>query len=177
MARDMARPRPVRMPADVPGPGDTIPLPPDHHGARSTGQTPGRNGNEGGGGGGGGGGGDARVVTVDAAAAPAKNANSQLARRGGLGGPPPPDDYRFDPSVELEELADWTKPNDEKHRQQMADDRVRLPLLNDAALTREQKEAKDAGYKACQFNQFISDQLSLHRRGTDTRNYKCYNQK
>jgi hypothetical protein len=102
--------------------------------------------------------------------------NGVVARRGGEWAPPA-DDYRFDPSVPLEELAEWTKPNSDKHRAQMSDDRVRMGFLNEQALTPEQKEAKDAGYKACQFNQFVSDQLSLHRRGADTRNHQCYNQK
>lgn len=95
--------------------------------------------------------------------------------RGQMG--PPADSFRFDSSVALEPLGQWTMPSDEKSRQLVADDRVRYKFMNEQAFTPEQKAAKAAGYKACQFNQFVSDQLSLHRRGRDTRDHQCLSQK
>lgn len=91
--------------------------------------------------------------------------------------PPPPDAFRFDPLVAPEPLGMWTKPSDHKRQQMVADDKTRHEYLNEASFTAEQKAEKAQGYKNCQFNQFVSDHLSLHRRGRDTRVGQCYTQR
>jgi len=84
-------------------------------------------------------------------------------------------DFRFDKSVGLVGLSEAARPNAAKNTAMSNDESIRHKYLNN--LSPEQKEKKQDGYNNCQFNQFVSDQLSLHRRGRDTREYGCMSQK
>ena len=65
-----------------------------------------------------------------------------------------------------------SKPNSEKKRTISEHERTRKDALS-KRLTEEEKAEKRAGRQATQFNQFVSDRISLHRMARDTRHPEC----
>eukprot|EP00039_Didymoeca_costata_P010943 m.149490 g.149490 ORF g.149490 m.149490 type:complete len:696 (+) comp15014_c0_seq1:69-2156(+) len=78
-------------------------------------------------------------------------------------------------TVEPEGLPPESFPSPEKTAVMRKDETHRRSFLRN--LSPEQEALKAQGYQNCQFNQFVSDQLSLHRRGRDTRDPQCYGKK
>jgi len=89
--------------------------------------------------------------------------------------PSPPtaraDDYRYDANIPNEPLGVLAQPSSDKNEWIRSDESIRKQHLNN--LSPEQEKEKKHGYENCQFNQFVSDQLSLHRHARDTRHPKC----
>eukprot|EP00730_Choanoeca_flexa_P000164 TRINITY_DN10074_c0_g5_i1.p1 TRINITY_DN10074_c0_g5~~TRINITY_DN10074_c0_g5_i1.p1 ORF type:complete len:473 (+),score=128.13 TRINITY_DN10074_c0_g5_i1:95-1513(+) len=67
-------------------------------------------------------------------------------------------------------------PTDPKYKAVLRDEKKRAELLNRQRTEEEEKQYKE-GYEKNQFNQWISDQLSLHRRAYDTRQVDCLKKK
>eukprot|EP00040_Diaphanoeca_grandis_P020815 m.110678 g.110678 ORF g.110678 m.110678 type:complete len:657 (-) comp28060_c0_seq1:214-2184(-) len=79
--------------------------------------------------------------------------------------------YRFDANIPLELLGVAAHPSEDKNNWIREDEKIRHKALTN--LSPEQERLKKEGYDNCQFNQFASDQLSLHRHARDTRHPSC----
>jgi polypeptide N-acetylgalactosaminyltransferase len=73
-------------------------------------------------------------------------------------------------------LSPISMPSTEKYHRVLADEALRANLTTKARTPEEQAEYL-AGYERHQFNQWISDRLSLHRRAYDTRAVECLHEK
>eukprot|EP00729_Bicosta_minor_P016077 gene16077-19366_t len=80
-----------------------------------------------------------------------------------------PGGSRYDASVKLVPLGDYSKRTPEK-RQQFREHEA----LRHSALDHPDEAAKKQGYKNCKFNQYASDQIPLDRVGRDTRERTCH---
>lgn len=69
-------------------------------------------------------------------------------------------------------LPPISMPNTPKYEAVMRDEEKRQELLNHARTPSEEEEYRE-GYQKNQFNQWISDRLSMHRRAYDTRHVDC----
>jgi polypeptide N-acetylgalactosaminyltransferase len=83
---------------------------------------------------------------------------------------------RMGKPLEMEPLSLISMPTPEKYEQVKKDEATRLQLLGKQRTQLEQEEY-DEGYRRNQFNQWISDNLSLHRRALDTRHVGCLSKK
>eukprot|EP00052_Salpingoeca_macrocollata_P015744 m.125775 g.125775 ORF g.125775 m.125775 type:complete len:575 (+) comp19797_c0_seq1:55-1779(+) len=71
-----------------------------------------------------------------------------------------------------EPLSAMAMPSEKKYQQVLKDEKIREALL-DKKLTPEEAEERLEGYRKNEFNQFLSDRLSLTRRAYDTRDPSC----
>jgi polypeptide N-acetylgalactosaminyltransferase len=78
--------------------------------------------------------------------------------------------------IKLEGLTAISMPNDRKYKAVLRDEGMRKELNERKRSPKEEKEYQQ-GYENNQFNQWISDQLSLHRRAYDTRDVECLQKK
>eukprot|EP00043_Microstomoeca_roanoka_P025592 m.9198 g.9198 ORF g.9198 m.9198 type:complete len:520 (+) comp5660_c0_seq1:76-1635(+) len=78
--------------------------------------------------------------------------------------------------IELEGLTPISMPNQKKYEAVLRDEGLRESLLKKNK-SKEDRREYDEGYKNNQFNQWISDRLSLHRRAYDTRAVECLHKK
>eukprot|EP00049_Salpingoeca_infusionum_P007840 m.126736 g.126736 ORF g.126736 m.126736 type:complete len:473 (-) comp13841_c0_seq3:246-1664(-) len=78
--------------------------------------------------------------------------------------------------IVLEPLTAISLPSDRKYHQVLKDEEQRKQLLEMKKSPEDVAEYKQ-GYKNNQFNQWISDRLSLHRRAWDTRDVGCIHKK
>eukprot|EP00041_Stephanoeca_diplocostata_P027479 m.756030 g.756030 ORF g.756030 m.756030 type:complete len:521 (-) comp23183_c0_seq44:1839-3401(-) len=71
-------------------------------------------------------------------------------------------------------LGALSLPNAEKRKMATEDERTRISVIrSESSLSTEEAEERKLGYERNQFNQFVSDRLSLKRRGPDTRPPAC----
>eukprot|EP00056_Hartaetosiga_gracilis_P020895 m.21812 g.21812 ORF g.21812 m.21812 type:complete len:451 (+) comp8760_c0_seq1:84-1436(+) len=77
---------------------------------------------------------------------------------------------------QLERLTDVSMPNEEKLQAVLKDEKTRARLNKKKKSKEDLKEYRE-GYQKNQFNQWISDRLSLHRRAYDTREVQCLHEK
>ncbi|EGD73421.1 GALNT4 protein [Salpingoeca rosetta] len=78
--------------------------------------------------------------------------------------------------IPLEGLTQISMPTQEKYQAVLRDEGLRQSLLTKKKSKQDIKEYNE-GYKNNQFNQWISDRLSLHRRAYDTRPVECLHKK
>ena len=69
-------------------------------------------------------------------------------------------------------LSDISMPSQEKYERVLADEKLRINILEQPRTPEEEQEYEE-GYRNNQFNQFISDRISVHRRSYDTREVNC----
>ena len=65
--------------------------------------------------------------------------------------------------IALQKLSEISMPNTKKYHQVLRDEKLRAQINSEKRSKAEENEYK-LGYKNNQFNQYISDRLSLHRR-------------
>jgi len=78
--------------------------------------------------------------------------------------------------IKLENLTPISMPSTPKYEAVLRDEKLRTELMNKKRTAAEEKEYQK-GYELNQFNQWISDHLSLHRRAYDTRQVECLKMK
>ena len=88
-------------------------------------------------------------------------------------GRPPADGFRYDAAVPLEPLPAASGRTAEKAAQMREDEAVRKRAAMGGGRTQAEQQEAAAGKQATQFAQFVSDRLSVHRRGADTRDAEC----
>lgn len=74
--------------------------------------------------------------------------------------------------IKLEPLTTISMPTTPKYEAVLRDEKLRQQLLAQKRSPAEEQEYQE-GYRLNQFNQWISDRLSLHRRAYDTRHVDC----
>lgn len=78
--------------------------------------------------------------------------------------------------ITLEKLGPLSLPSTAKYHQVLRDEKLRAQV-NSAKRSKKEEAEYQLGYKNNQFNQYISDRMSLHRRAYDTRDVGCLEKK
>lgn len=78
--------------------------------------------------------------------------------------------------IVLEPLSELSLPSTKKYKQVLRDEELRKKLVEKTRTPKEEEEYQE-GYRKNQFNQWLSDSLSLHRRAYDTRDVGCLKRK